>query len=261
MTFDVKGGQAPQATSMRLALDAVRGPDGWVVRQKVLESTPKGKMDPRELEVLLFPPFKVAKDGTFAGLSLTADDKAILDKRQAAEDKKAEMAKKLAPTLPSIMRDDLLANATKRATAAWSFIVAAWVGKELPPGNVPELRTARDETFPMLGPMHVVDRLKVTPGTACAPAPKGGCVKLEITSSPDLSSTAPPAGPDVAPGFSMRDVRFQLTSTLLTDPRTLIPRSVSKASEVDMPDPDAPDPKKADRKHITVFDATTYRCK
>ncbi|HVU49145.1 MAG TPA: hypothetical protein VHL80_00575 [Polyangia bacterium] len=255
MTFDVKGGQAPQGTTMRLALEASRGADGWLVRQKVVASTPKGKMDPRELEVLLFPPFKVSKDGAFAGLDLTAEDKAILAKRQGAEDNKAELAKKLDPNLPSLMRDDLLANATKRATSQWSFLVGAWAGKELPPGDVPELHTSRDENFPMIGPMHVIDRLKVSPGAACSPAPKGGCVRLEITSTPDPAA-APPPGPGGPQGLSTRDLRFQLTTTLLTDPRTLVPRSVTKVSEVELPDPGAPE-----RKHVQVVDATTYRCK
>jgi hypothetical protein len=261
MSFDVKGGGAPQGTTMRLALEAVRDADGWRVRQKVLEATPKGRRDPHELEVLLFPPFKVTKDGAFAGLALDADDRAIIDKRQAEEDKKAAMAKKLDPNLSAILRDDLLANATKRATSSWSFLVGAWAGKQLPPGNVPELRTERDETFPMLGPMHVIDRLMVSPGAACSPAPKGGCVKLEITSSPDLrASSAQPSGA-LPPGLSVRDVHFQLTSTLLTDARTLVPRSVTKVSDVELPDPDAHDPKNAARKTIQVVDATTYRCK
>jgi hypothetical protein len=262
MAFEVRGGQAPQGTSMRLALEAVRGADGWLVRQKVLEATPKGKRDPHELELLLFPPFKVTKDGAFGGLALSADDKAIIEKRQADEDKKTAMAKKLDPNLSAILREDLLANATKRVTSSWSFLVAAWAGKELPPGNVPELHTERDESFPLLGPMHVVDRLKVSPGATCSPAPKGGCVKLEITSAPDVASAAGPApGSGAPPGFSMRDVHFQLTTTLLTDPRTLIPRSVTKVSDVEMPDPDAPPGKPPERKHIQVVDATTYRCR
>jgi hypothetical protein len=259
MTFDHKDKRGPSDTSMRLSLEAVRDGAGWRVREKVLESTPKGKMDLRELEVLLVPPFRVTKDGAFAGLDLTPEDKEILQKRQAAEDQKAEMAKKLDPNFSSLLHEDLLANATKRATSMWSFLVAAWAGKELPPGNIPELRTERDQVFPMIGPLHVVDRLKLSLGEACAPSPKGGCVKLEITSSPDLASGPPPG--TGAPGASVRDAHVQLTSTLLTDPRTLVPRSVTKVSEVELPDPGAPDPKTAQRQHVTVIDSTTYRCK
>jgi len=250
MAFDHHGKGAPSDTSMRLALEAVREGAGWRVREKVLESTPKGKMDPRELEVLLFPPFRVTKDGAFGGLDLTPEDKTILEKRQATEDQKAEIAKKLDPTFAAMAREDLLANATKRATSAWTFLVAAWAGKDLPPGDVPWLRTERNQPFPLIGIVHVVDRLKVSPGAACSPSPRGGCVKVEITSSPDLTTGGVPVpGPDVAPGVP-RDTRFQLTQTLLTDPRTLVPRSVTRTSEVETP-----------AEHITVVDSTTYRCK
>jgi hypothetical protein len=254
MSFDHKDGAAPLDTSMRVALDAVRDAGGWRVRQKVLESTPKGKMDLRELEVLLSPPFRIGKDGAFVGLDLTPEDKAILAKRQEAENKKSEMAKKLDPSLASLLNEDLLASATKRTTSAWSFLVGAWAGKELPPGNVPELRTERDQAFPMIGMVHVVDRLKVSPGASCSPAPKGGCVKLEITSSPDLASGV---GPAPGPGVPLKDSHFQLTQTLLTDPRTLVPRRVTRVSEVDMAGPDP----KTEHKHVMVTDSATYRCK
>jgi hypothetical protein len=187
-------------------------------------------MDPHELEVLLYPPFTVTNDGVFGGLELAAGDRAILDKREAYQQQRTEMIKKLAPTTPIAPAEDALAAATKKAAASWNLLVGAWAGKTLAEGEVADRRTERD-----VGPLHVIDRLKLTARVPCKPAPRGGCVELEVTSEPA----------DAAP------VRYKETTTLVTDPKTLIPRLYTRRME-SFARPDMSQ---------TVNETMTFRCK
>jgi hypothetical protein len=247
-----RAGEPPRGNTVHLALEAVRGGGGWLVRQRVTGSTlddaskpsegshqktprKNPEMDPHELEVLLYPPFTVTNEGAFGGLELTAGDRAILDKREALQRQRTEMIKKLAPTTLIAPADDALAAATKKAASSWNFLVGAWAGKTLIEGDVPDQRTERDQVVPLVGPLRVVDRLKLTRGVPCKPAPRGGCVELEVTSDPaDVTSKA----------------RFHQTTALVTDPRTLVPRSYTRTMEMSAP-----------TDTNTVIETMTFRCK
>ena len=249
-----KDGDPPTGNTPRLSLQAVRAGGGWIVRQKLLGSSQapapgRKPPDPHETELLLYPPFTVSNDGAFGGLELTAGDRAILEKRQASQDKMAEMVRKLAPNAPQAPREDILATSTKRAGANWNFLVGAWAGKALPAGDQPGLRSERDETLPFIGPVHIVDRMKLTRAEPCAPSPRGGCVKLEISSEPG----------------GVADARYHLTTTLVTDPRTLVPRGLTRVTDVETPDPAASNtvaPMAAPAlRHVHIVETVTYRCK
>jgi hypothetical protein len=232
----------------------VRAGGGWLVRQKILSLHPDASgpaaarkaPDPHEVELVLYPPFTVSSEGVFGGLELTAGDRAILERRQASQDKRAEMVRKLAPNAPQA-REDILGTATKRAAASWNLLVGAWAGKRLPEGENPGLRAERDEALPLIGPVHIVDRMKLTRGEPCKPSPKGGCVKLEITSGP----------PDAT---ATQDARYRLTTTLVTDPRTLVPRSLTRLTNVETPDPDAPKTGAPALRRTRVVETMTFRC-
>ena len=254
-----KDGDMPTGNTIALSLQAVRAGGGWLIRQKILSMHPDAagpataakarKPDPHEAELVLYPPFTVSSEGVFGGLELTAGDRAILEKRQASQDRTAEMVRKLAPNAPQT-REDILGTATKRAAAGWNLLVGAWAGKHLPEGENPGLRAERNETLPLIGPVHIVDRMKLTRGEPCKPSPKGGCVKLEITSSP----------PDAT---GTKDARYHLTTTLVTDPRTLVPRSLTRLTSVETPDPNAPKSGAAPvaLRHTRVIETMTFRCK
>jgi hypothetical protein len=90
--------------------------------------------------------------------------------------------------------------------------------------------------------VHLVDRLAVT-RTSCAPSPRDGCVKIEVTSEPEARPGAP--GPAA---------RYHLTTTLVTDPRTLVPRTFTRVTSVDRPELGA-------QARSTVTETMTFRCK
>jgi hypothetical protein len=224
-------GEAPQGSTVHLSLQAVRAGGAWLIRQKVKGTSqdtptpaataakPKARMSDRELEVLLYPPFTVSADGAFRGLELTADDRAILDERAAQQRRREEMIKKLAPTMPAPPSEDALAAATKRAASSWNVLVGAWAGKDIAEGSHTDLSSARDEVVPGFGPIHITDRLTATRAAACRPAPRGGCAKLEMTSESDS-------------GGPSQKVEFRTTSTLVTDPRTLVPRTYTRVMDM-----------------------------
>jgi hypothetical protein len=236
--------------TVHLSLEAVRGGGGWLVRQTVKGTTQdppshpeydklahdlaaksgkappeRKKMDPHELQVLLYPPFTVTSEGGFGGLELNEADRAILDKRMARQRQMAEMIKKLAPNTPATPAEDALETATKKASSTWNVLVGAWAGKHLREGEIPELRIEHDQAVPFSGTLHLVDRMALTRGVPCKPAPRGGCVRLEVTTDPAVA--APAAGaPEAAAPTS--PVPFHTTATVVTDPRTLIPRSYTR---------------------------------
>jgi hypothetical protein len=257
--------EPPKGNTVHLSLEAVRGGGGWLVRQKVTgttldEPSPAQKpdtkagkkppeTDPHELEVLLYPPFTVTNEGAFGGLELAPGDRAILEKKDAQQRQRNEMIKKLAPNVPLPPAEDALASATKKAASSWNVLVGAWAGKTIPEGEDPDLRTERDQAVPVGAPLHLVDRLSLTRGAPCKPAPRGGCVKLEVrsdpTDAPDTSGSA--------------KVRFHSTTTLVTDPRTLIPRSYTRTMEMSAPLPASSGPAREETNH--VVETMTFRCK
>jgi hypothetical protein len=263
---------APLAgNTVHLALDAVRGGDGWLVRQRVTSTTQEGagpaprskKTDPHELEVLLYPPFTVTREGAFGGLELNSEDRAILDKRAAKQRQMAEMIKKLSPDAPGAPSEDALEAATKKAASTWNLLVGVWTGKRLPEGDIPELRAERDQKVPFFGTLRIVDHMTLARGAPCKPAPRGGCVRLEVTSDP--AGAAPRGGgPDA--GSAPGGMRFHKTATVVTDPKTLIPRSYSNVLDMSMPAGFAPEgaqppPGKTMPQGSKVVETMTFRCR
>jgi hypothetical protein len=89
---------------------------------------------------------------------------------------------------------------------------------------------------------------------------RGGCVKLEITSEPDPAAPAGAAGA-APPGA---DFRYHMRTTLVTDPRTLVPRSTTRV--MDTTDPALARPGHADGSSAAertshVVETMTFRCK
>jgi hypothetical protein len=226
--------KAPVGNTVRLALEAVHRGDGWLVRQRVVgtKSDPPQrdakKADLREMEVLLYPPFTVSNDGSFRGLELTAADRAIVDARQEKSRQTAEFARKLNPGL-RMAPEDVLGETTKKAASNWNFLVGAWAGKQVAEGEGPALRSVR--AMPGKGPIPVVDRMRLTRGAPCDRPPRDGCVALDVTTDPDAE------GPS--------SLRYHAVTTLVTDPRTLVPRSLTRLM-------DGTD-------HLV--ETTTYRCR
>jgi hypothetical protein len=251
----------------------VRAGGDWLVRRRVTGTTENGaaktpgttperstgktskktpEMDPHELGVLLYPPFRVTSEGAFGGLELTPADRAILERRQAQQRQRVEMIKKLAPSVPLAPVEDVQA-ATRTAASSWNYLVGGWAGKTLAEG-LPGRQTESDMVVPPLGPLHLVDRLTLTRGVPCKPAPRDGCVALEVTSeSADATSATADKG------------RFRATQTLVTDPRTLIPRSFTRTVQASAPV--APEVAKAagapawTREDTNSVETMTFRCK
>jgi hypothetical protein len=235
-------GSGPGASKiMRFALEARRDGAGWLIRRTYIDHRDAEGLVPRDPQLMAdrLPAYRVRTNGTFVGLVLEPAARARL--RAARAKWKASLAAVGGvPTGGESPNSE--AALAKQAAGEWAGLVEAWAGRALRPAEPSSWQSDFEFALPFLGPRRM-RRTETSLLVGLRPCDDAGqvstsCAELETVIEPDLArfnrsmkaSAARrkkrPADDAFVPE-SISFVRGTITKRLVTDPQTLIPRSLT----------------------------------